>query len=365
MILAPSDLSGLDVTVLCRDAGLKAKVENVLAFVADCEVGEGSGLPVAVDHASMMAEPEAMRMPVPIGQAWGWLDGTADMRRVGLEEWTVDARSYIQQHKLEGTHPSLGGMLKHIVDIGRQNRRNVDAAMMVLSDDLSRTTLAAIVDCDFLTLIDLYKKRAFAVTQYFEGVDVAKTDRVLNVGIHTGWDLPYWLLQSDHVVSVDPVAPNFLAEYVKPFVAAANPDLNICALDSYTGKCVLPVSDDGQAMGGYNGREFLRRTEEFDCASLDDFAATFGPFDIVKMDTEGAERNILWGGMRWLRHARPRMAISVYHRADDFWEIPLWIARHLGGYRMYMRPYSFSGVETVLYCIPEERAVPERLPAQA
>lgn len=47
----------------------------------------------------------------------------------------------------------------------------------------------------------------------------------------------------------------------------------------------------------------------------------------IKMDLEGAEQEALHGGQNTIASCRPRLALSVYHRPEDLWEIPLLVSR--------------------------------------
>lgn len=71
--------------------------------------------------------------------------------------------------------------------------------------------------------------------------------------------------------------------------------------------------------------------------------------DFVKMDIEGAETAALRGAARTIARFRPRLAISLYHRLSDFWEIPEFV-RSLGlGYRFRLGHFSIHREETVLF----------------
>ena len=75
---------------------------------------------------------------------------------------------------------------------------------------------------------------------------------------------------------------------------------------------------------------------------------------MIKMDIEGSELEALKGAKNVIGRDHPILAISVYHRPSDIVEIPNCILRLYGGYRMYLRHYSFSWYDTVLYAVPEE-----------
>ena len=49
------------------------------------------------------------------------------------------------------------------------------------------------------------------------------------------------------------------------------------------------------------------------------------------MDIEGAEYEALLGARGTISKYRPGLAISLYHRPADLWQIPLLINEMLGG----------------------------------
>jgi len=73
--------------------------------------------------------------------------------------------------------------------------------------------------------------------------------------------------------------------------------------------------------------------------------------DFIKMDIEGSELAALTGASEALRKWKPRLAISLYHRAQDLFEIPLWLDSLGLGYRFFLDHYSIHHEETVLYAI--------------
>ncbi len=75
---------------------------------------------------------------------------------------------------------------------------------------------------------------------------------------------------------------------------------------------------------------------------------------VIKMDIEGFELLALEGARHILEKQRPALLISVYHRPEHLWEIPLWI-HDLGlGYKLFLRHHSASFAETVCYAVPED-----------
>lgn len=86
---------------------------------------------------------------------------------------------------------------------------------------------------------------------------------------------------------------------------------------------------------------------EVDCIdSLTDNIPTF-----IKMDIEGAEYDALLGAKNTIKKYKPKLAICVYHKNQDIWELPDLIIKMNSDYKFYLRHYSFACGETVLYAI--------------
>lgn len=71
----------------------------------------------------------------------------------------------------------------------------------------------------------------------------------------------------------------------------------------------------------------------------------------LTMDIEGAEMAALRGAERLIREERPKLAISVYHKPEDIFEIPALLLRHHADYKFYLRHYYLWWQDTVLYAV--------------
>lgn len=78
-----------------------------------------------------------------------------------------------------------------------------------------------------------------------------------------------------------------------------------------------------------------------------DCAPTF-----VKIDTEGEEGAAIAGACGTIRKFHPRLAVSVYHKAGDFWAIPGQVLSIRDDYDIYLRHYTESIYETVMFFVP-------------
>ncbi|MGN0153929.1 MAG: FkbM family methyltransferase, partial [Lachnospiraceae bacterium] len=69
----------------------------------------------------------------------------------------------------------------------------------------------------------------------------------------------------------------------------------------------------------------------------------------IKMDIEGAEYNALLGAEQTIKKYKPQLAICVYHKASDIYELPFLLHKMVPEYRFYIRHHSRWPDETVLY----------------
>ena len=86
------------------------------------------------------------------------------------------------------------------------------------------------------------------------------------------------------------------------------------------------------------------------CVSLDDVLFGFTP-TFIKMDIEGAELEAVKGACSTIDNHKPSIAISVYHRIEHTWEIPLLLKRINNDYQFHLRSHEHFNQETVLYAV--------------
>lgn len=71
---------------------------------------------------------------------------------------------------------------------------------------------------------------------------------------------------------------------------------------------------------------------------------------LLKMDLEGWEMNALRGAEKSIKEFRPNLAICIYHKASDFYEVHEYVKKITDQYKnIYVRHYSQGWNETVMY----------------
>ncbi|WP_148863258.1 FkbM family methyltransferase [Marinobacter fonticola] len=76
------------------------------------------------------------------------------------------------------------------------------------------------------------------------------------------------------------------------------------------------------------------------------------PTTFIKMDIEGFEHAALEGAQIHIRDNKPRLAVCVYHRPDDFRTVPERVLSYYPDYKVYLRHYMEGFTETVMFFVP-------------
>jgi FkbM family methyltransferase len=71
--------------------------------------------------------------------------------------------------------------------------------------------------------------------------------------------------------------------------------------------------------------------------------------DFIKLDVEGAELAALHGAEQTIRRCRPRIAAAIYHRPDDWVDLPRFLDGLALGYRFALGHFTMHAEETVLF----------------
>ncbi len=124
-------------------------------------------------------------------------------------------------------------------------------------------------------------------------------------------------------------------------------------VDTYqvaTGKenAIVSFSNDGSG-----GAKIIDEGEsQVQVVRLDDYIDRCPTF--IKMDIEGAELDTLRGAEQTIKTLKPKLAISIYHKWLDFYEIPAYLKILVPEYKFKVRHHSRCLYDTVLYAYVEE-----------
>jgi FkbM family methyltransferase len=112
----------------------------------------------------------------------------------------------------------------------------------------------------------------------------------------------------------------------------------------------LSFSDLGDPSSGLN----VNAASKVLAVDIDSFLMGRDDINFIKMDIEGAEKEALLGASKTLVSSLPHLAISVYHKPCDLWELGLLIEEIVPNkYKYHLRMYGHQTFDTILYAVPK------------
>ena len=108
------------------------------------------------------------------------------------------------------------------------------------------------------------------------------------------------------------------------------------------------------ATGSANATVSAAGELQIDSVTLDRALAGERP-TFIKMDIEGSEGDALEGGRQVIAGCRPVLAISIYHRPNDLWTLPVLMHELEPESHLSVRNYRLGGFDTVCFAVPPQR----------
>ena len=134
-------------------------------------------------------------------------------------------------------------------------------------------------------------------------------------------------------VEADPKTAEKLGAYAEQENRTAVVPVNAALWDA---EGTLPYAAGGSRGSGQDARNRRSRTVTIPAVTLDTLLAHESA-DFIKLDVEGAEERAIRGGEAVIRRDQPSMAVALYHRTDDLWQLPQLIRTLLPRHRLYLR----------------------------
>ncbi len=233
----------------------------------------------------------------------------------------------------------------------RENGARYEWVYSLLADDVSRQHFAKVVQ--FRLNMDLEFMRGFRLAlerQYFEDFLPRQEAEVFVDGGgydgQTSLQLAAWNGAYRRIYYFEPV-PAMMS--VSRRALAGLRDVRFVQKGLFSRGARLRFNAEAGSASGLSAQG----QSEIDVVRLDDEVRERVTF--VKLDIEGTEYEALQGMREHIRAETPTMAICIYHDQRDFWRIPCQVLEMNDCYRIYVRHYSESVRETVMFFIPRTR----------
>ena len=249
------------------------------------------------------------------------------------------------------------------IDFYRQNEEKIQQVDNILADEESKTIYKSVINYKLSGDISyLRNTHSDFASVYKDILKAEKFETIADLGAYNG----------DTLREIKPYAPRLSVAY------AFEPDRrNHKKLCDYA-EAETAFEIKGYKLASWNKNEILifdgsgnrnstlvtsdslptskdKKTVEVKADSLDNILAG-GRIDYIKYDVEGAEREALAGSCKAIESHRPALLISLYHRSEDIFELPLLIHEKYPDYKLCIRRREYVPAwDTVLLAVKENR----------
>lgn len=265
----------------------------------------------------------------------------------GYQEIVDKIHSIASRHTLYVPDVPVVGSGLFTYQYCKENAEKIRAVYDMLADDYSRKVYANILNfkisgkIEYLSAVTTPKSEI-----YRKIIKPGLNETYVDLGAYNG-DTIKELLEFTHgmynsIYALEPDRKNF--KKLAKFVDGMN---HVYAFNA-AAWCVdteLPFASKAGRQSAITGSSDTKVTALSVDSILGKRNAT-----IIKMDVEGFEREAIWGASRNIAHFAPKMMVSLYHRNEDIFELPLLIKSLNPSYKLYIRHQLYIPAwETNLY----------------
>lgn len=220
------------------------------------------------------------------------------------------------------------------------HRAEIEQAETLLADEESRLIYREVLAYKLDGKIEHLRRAVSSKDEVYRTLLRAEDIRsFVDFGAYTGdtvRELMSYAPALSEAVAMEPDRRNFrkLSEFAATLTSLRLEAVHAAAWDENT---VLSFADSGNRNAGIFAPGKTVETQ----ALSPDFVLGERSVDLMKYDVEGAERHALAGSAETIRRCHPKLLISVYHRSEDLFAIPLQIHAMEPSYRLYLRRYPY------------------------
>lgn len=222
----------------------------------------------------------------------------------------------------------------------RANIKAIDAVYELLADEESRKIFENTISYKLTGRIDYLEASVSSKDEvYTKLLSADKIKTCLDLGAYNGdtvRELADYAPSLEKVIALEPDRRNFkkLSAYAESEDRFDVLPINAAAWSEHT---LLEFSADGNRNSNVSHGGKVVQIE----AITADGAAKGLCVDYIKYDVEGSESEALRGSMETIRRCKTALLVSMYHRSEDIFELPMLIKGISDDYKLYLRRYRY------------------------
>lgn len=223
------------------------------------------------------------------------------------------------------------------------HRDELSAACELFSDELSKRTFCDVILYKLTGRLEYLRGHTVTPDDVFDGVLNAKKYRyTADLGAYNGdsiRELAGYASELSQIVAFEPDRRNY--RKLCAFSETVPYKITACNCAAWNEERMLSFTAGGNRNSTLMGDVGVKTGAKIKTTAAVRLDSVYTEqCDFIKYDVEGAEYEALLGSREIIGRERPELLVSMYHRSEDMWRLPL-LARELGYKEMYLRRYEY------------------------
>lgn len=243
----------------------------------------------------------------------------------------------------------------HVPGYYKTNREDLEAVFDLLADDESRKVFASRIRA--IETGNIGYVRVSKYPEYFHPlVQPEEGDIVIDGGVSEaiGAQVQFSRAvgESGRIYGFEPDPVGFCKANERLLKKCPHQNYKVVPLGLWKGRDTLHFDLAGQGTHVSTGGN--KNSVACEVISIDEFVAAnrVPSVQFIKLDVEGAEADAIKGAIKTITTHRPKLAISLYHKAEDLYFLPRLVYEISPDYDFYIGHHHATLHETVLYALP-------------
>ncbi len=245
-----------------------------------------------------------------------------------------------ESHELYAPDVPVSGETLFTLDFYKENFCEFEKAFSLLADEQSKQIFSDIIKFKITGNIS-YLHTAVSdkdCEKYILNFERYKT--FVDAGAYNGDTARKFIADCKNaatIYAIEPDRKNFkkLSAYAESETAAKVIPLNF---GTWNEKAIAEFTVGGNRNSAI-GTQNLKKTEPVELNTIDSLDVSNA--DYIKYDVEGAEKEAICGSVQTIKASFPDLLVSLYHRSEDLYALPLLVNEFFPEYALYLRRFEY------------------------
>lgn len=240
-----------------------------------------------------------------------------------------------------------------------ENEEKINEVYDMLADDKSKEVFVGWLNYRLTGRIDFLLDNQTPKNEAYELLNLTENEVYADLGAYTGDTVTEFLnvtgYKFDRIYAVEPDARNY-AKMKRTHYVLSPYDFRTYNAGAWSEDCVMQFVQKGgrnSSLIPYDEGKPINPSmlRDIEMRSLDSILEN-DPVTLIKYDVEGSEDKAIDGSRKSIITHKPKLIVSLYHRTEDMFSLPLKIKQIRSDYKFYLRQHPYIPAwDMNLYCI--------------